>query len=170
MDVSLFGDNEKPAPPAPAPAPLTNEAPPTEVKEQVKTGEEENVNVVLKQRITFTIKNSTLSTKQKTDLDRKVKILEKKPNLKLIVRGNANDFFDKKTEKDSKLKKAAEAQNKKLSAARAKAVKDYMVSKGISTSRIKVVARGSKSRLVPDTTPRNRAKNRRVDFVIVGEK
>jgi outer membrane protein OmpA-like peptidoglycan-associated protein len=156
----------KPAP-VPAPTPLTNEVPPAEIKEQAKKGEEDNIPRIIKKRVTFTLKSARLTDAQKADLDDKARVLEKNPDLKISVRGYANDYLDKKPIKDPKLKKAAETKNKKLSAQRAKAIKDYLVAKGISGSRIKTVSRGSKNPLVPNTTPRNRSKNRRADFVIL---
>jgi outer membrane protein OmpA-like peptidoglycan-associated protein len=169
LDLDFLSDKKEPAPVVVAAPPITNEAPPTEIKQQVAAGEEDNVPLIIKRRITFGLKSFNLSATNKKLLDDKVRVMEKNPDLKITVRGNANDYFDKKTEKDGKLKKAAELKNKKLSQQRAKAIKDYLSSKGISGSRIKTTARGSKSPLAPDTTPRNRAKNRRADFVMGGK-
>jgi outer membrane protein OmpA-like peptidoglycan-associated protein len=169
-DFDLLSENSKETTPPPAPAPpLTNEAPPAVVKEQVQKGEEDNIPLIIKRIVPFTMKSAELNAAAKKNLDEKARVMEKNPDVKITIRGHANDYFDKKTDTDPKLKKNAEKQNKKLSKERAAAIKKYLTEKGISGTRIKTSARGSKSPRVPDTTPRNRAKNRRADFVMGGK-
>lgn len=52
--------------------------------------------------------------------------------------------------------------NQSLSEQRAQAVLQYLVSKGLVTSRLKSEGHGQNSPAVPNTTPANKAKNRRV--------
>ena len=47
------------------------------------------------------------------------------------------------------------------------AVKDFLVSKGVSADRIETVGAGGESPLVPNLGPANQAKNRRVELVVV---
>ncbi len=55
----------------------------------------------------------------------------------------------------------------KLSRDRAQAVVDYLVKQGVAASRLTAVGFGSQRPLVPNLTPANRAKNRRIEFKIV---
>jgi len=59
--------------------------------------------------------------------------------------------------------------NKKLSAFRANIVKSYLVSQGITPSRIRVIAMGEKNQLKPNNTYEGRKANRRVEVELVAE-
>jgi outer membrane protein OmpA-like peptidoglycan-associated protein len=58
--------------------------------------------------------------------------------------------------------------NNALSVARAEAVRDYLVSRGITPSRIVTAGRGSREPVADNSTQQGRDKNRRVE-VYVGE-
>jgi outer membrane protein OmpA-like peptidoglycan-associated protein len=62
----------------------------------------------------------------------------------------------------------SEALNNALSVARAEAVRDYLVSRGIARSRFVTAGRGSREPVADNSTPQGRDKNRRVE-VYVGE-
>lgn len=55
------------------------------------------------------------------------------------------------------------AENQRLSKARAEALKDYIVSKGVAAKRIRTKGLGSADPAFPNNTPANRAKNRRIE-------
>ncbi|MDP2342537.1 MAG: OmpA family protein [Deltaproteobacteria bacterium] len=57
--------------------------------------------------------------------------------------------------------------NLDLSDRRAKAVKRYLVGKGIEADRLQAVGYGERREVVPNTSKSNKEKNRRVEFVIV---
>jgi outer membrane protein OmpA-like peptidoglycan-associated protein len=57
-----------------------------------------------------------------------------------------------------------EGNNKKLSLARAQAVKDWLVKKGVRDGRLSVVGMGSSDPIGPNTNSAGRAKNRRIEF------
>lgn len=60
--------------------------------------------------------------------------------------------------------------NRRISAERALAVLDYLVKAGVDPNLIAAKAYGSsKPRVVDETTSQNRAKNRRIEFLVVGE-
>jgi outer membrane protein OmpA-like peptidoglycan-associated protein len=62
---------------------------------------------------------------------------------------------------------APAAPAKALTDKQAAAVKDYLVSKGAPADRIEAVGKGAESPLVPNLSPANRAKNRRVELIVV---
>jgi outer membrane protein OmpA-like peptidoglycan-associated protein len=64
-------------------------------------------------------------------------------------------------------KTGSEPLNFKLSGARAKAVVDYLIQKGIDRSRMEFRGYGSLQPISDNTTAAGRAKNRRVEFKIL---
>ena len=48
--------------------------------------------------------------------------------------------------------------------AQAKAIKDYLVKKGVAEGRIEAAGHGAENPLVPNIGPVNKAKNRRVEL------
>jgi hypothetical protein len=59
---------------------------------------------------------------------------------------------------------SAGAKAKSLTDAQAKAIKDYLVKKGVAEGRIEATGHGAENPLVPNIGPVNKAKNRRVDL------
>ncbi|KAE9629235.1 hypothetical protein FEE96_12830 [Parasedimentitalea maritima] len=59
------------------------------------------------------------------------------------------------------------SQNVRLSERRADAVSEYLHEKGIPETRMKVTGYGETQPLVPNNTAQNRAKNRRIEFLVV---
>ena len=63
--------------------------------------------------------------------------------------------------------KGSEAYNQRLSENRAKAVVDYLVSKGVDAKRLKYKGYGKTMPVDTNDTEEGRAKNRRVEFKIL---
>jgi outer membrane protein OmpA-like peptidoglycan-associated protein len=59
-----------------------------------------------------------------------------------------------------------DAINNPLSLNRAASVRDYLVTKGVTSSRIAIEGKGSREPLVANDTPANKAKNRRVEIFV----
>jgi OOP family OmpA-OmpF porin len=62
----------------------------------------------------------------------------------------------------------SDAYNMKLGDRRAKAVKDYLVSKGVEANRIYTESKGKSNPVASNATEEGRAKNRRTDIEVVG--
>ncbi len=62
----------------------------------------------------------------------------------------------------------SEMYNLRLSQARAQAVVDYLVSRGISPSRLIAKGYGESRPVAPNDTPENKQKNRRTELKILG--
>jgi outer membrane protein OmpA-like peptidoglycan-associated protein len=60
------------------------------------------------------------------------------------------------------------AVNEELSQARAQAMVDYLVSKGVDPSRLEAIGRGPANPIAPNDTEENRARNRRIEFRLIG--
>lgn len=57
--------------------------------------------------------------------------------------------------------------NQRLSEARARAVAEYLTAKGIAADRFVVVGRGEAMPVVPNDSPENMARNRRIEFAVI---
>lgn len=87
-------------------------------------------------------------------LDELAGLMTKKPNWKLKLSGHTDN-------------QGNAAANLKLSEKRAKAVMNYLVSKGVSADRFKVEWFGHKKPIADNKTPQGRQKNRRVEMQII---
>ncbi len=87
-------------------------------------------------------------------LDEDIALLNKDSTLDISIQGHCDIV-------------GSDAYNQKLSERRANAVYKYFVKKGIAANRMRSVGFGRKKPLVPNDTPANRAKNRRVEIHII---
>ena len=87
-------------------------------------------------------------------LDEDVKLLKNNPGYKVRIEGHCDI-------------RGSDAYNKNLSIKRARTVYNYFASKGIADDRMTVEGFGRSRPLVPNTTPENMFKNRRVEIKIV---
>ena len=94
-----------------------------------------------------------LSSDSKFILDQFVTFLNENPTVEVTIQGHTDDKGDA-------------AENLTLSKNRAKGVLDYLVSKGISASRLKSEGYGETRPKFKNDSEANRAKNRRTDFKI----
>jgi outer membrane protein OmpA-like peptidoglycan-associated protein len=97
-----------------------------------------------------------LPAQSKLVVDEFAIFLQENPSMKVAIQGHTDDVGN-------------DANNMVLSDNRAKAVYDYLVSKGIDSSRLSSKGFGETKPLVPNTSEPNRAKNRRTEFVIVAK-
>jgi len=89
-------------------------------------------------------------------------IMKSNPQVKrLRIEGNASK------DRMSAKRKDGAAYNRKLSDARAAAVKDHLVKQGVEASRLESVGYGWDRPVAPNDTEEGRARNRRTDFVVV---
>jgi len=102
----------------------------------------------------FEFDKSNLTPETKAELDRIAKIMQDDPNVMLELQGNTDSV-------------GTDAYNKALGERRAKAVFDYLKSKGINPNRLKMVSFGESKPVASNATDAGRAQNRRVDLVIV---
>ena len=102
----------------------------------------------------FETGKATLKEESFVELDKVVAFLTEYPEVKIEIAGHTDNVG--KPEK-----------NMALSDARAKAVTDYIEGKGIADERISYKGYGQTRPVVPNTTPANKAKNRRVEFTIL---
>ena len=117
----------------------------------------EGVLMRLKGDITYPPGKATINKKVLPLLDKVAKILKEHPDYNLKVMGHTDNIPIKSPKYDS---------NWELSAARAISVIEYLIKKyHINPKRLEAIGYADTRPLVPNTTPENRAKNRRVEFL-----
>jgi outer membrane protein OmpA-like peptidoglycan-associated protein/tetratricopeptide (TPR) repeat protein len=123
-----------------------------------KTIELKNIKIGSKialRNVFFDTGKSTLRSESNAELDRLVKLLKDVPGLKIELSGHTDN--------------TGSAQgNIKLSQARAEAVMNYLVSKGISKSRLTAKGYGDAKPVATNDTSEGRQLNRRTEFEITG--
>jgi OOP family OmpA-OmpF porin len=135
-----------PAPPPPAPAP------PPAPEKQVKIRDNR---IELGQKIQFALGKSEILSASFALMDELAKTIQENPQVqKVSIEGHASDEGDDKY-------------NLLLSKARAEAVRQYLVSKGVAADRLSSTGFGESKPLVSNDTPDGREKNRRVEFHII---
>lgn len=104
--------------------------------------------------IQFETAKDVLKNESYPILDRVVEIMKKHPEYDMAIEGHTDSQGD-------------DAMNLDLSKRRAKRAKDYLISKGISSSRLSSEGFGETKPVADNGTAEGRAKNRRVEFRIV---
>lgn len=143
-------------PPAPVTAPVK-----TALKEPAqpiaKTVVDSGLADLLKQSaIQFEISSSTLTPASRDYLDKVASLMQDQPHIGLSIEGH--------TDSQDRLGK-----NQSLSEARARAVLDYLTSKGVASTRLASAGFGGSQPIAGNETAEGRAKNRRIEFEIRNE-
>jgi len=128
-------------------------------QEIIKDIELKNVavgNVIVLKNIFFDFDKSTLKPESFIELDRLVKLMQDVPSLRIEISGHTDS-------------KGADDYNQRLSESRAKAVVEYVVSKGIKANRMEYKGYGETQPIDSNDTDAGRANNRRTEFKIIGK-
>jgi outer membrane protein OmpA-like peptidoglycan-associated protein len=124
---------------------------PTQV--QLTPEEQEIINKVFS-NLQFEIGKAIIKSSSYESLDDLAELMKKKPSFKLKIDGHTDNT-------------GSAALNKTLSLKRAQAAKTYLVNKGVETERITAKGYGKDKPVATNSTAEGRAKNRRVEFLIV---
>ena len=101
--------------------------------------------------VRFATGSARLEPRSQADLDRVARSLRLNPHVVIGIAGYADST-------------GTAAINKRLSMARAGAVRDYLIGKGVSPSRLEVRGHGSRRPVADNDTQAGRAENRRVEM------
>jgi OOP family OmpA-OmpF porin len=104
--------------------------------------------------IHFVADKETILASEKPRLDSLAETLKKIEGRTFLVVGHT-------------AKSGTEAEQRELSIKRAKAIVDYLASKGIDAKRFLYEGRGATEPIAPNDTEQNMAKNRRVEIIIL---
>jgi outer membrane protein OmpA-like peptidoglycan-associated protein len=111
--------------------------------------------VEIPENILFETGSSTIDERSYGLLDQVAQLLLAHPELRIIrIEGHTDDTG------------SADA-NIKLSEDRAEAVRDYLIQKGVPANKLTTAGYGATRPIVPNDSEENRAKNRRVEFIVV---
>ena len=129
-----------------------------EIKETLPGAEVERVGegikVTMKENmVNFGFDSSDLTSAAKANLDKLAQVLKNNMDTNINIYGHTDS-------------KGTDAYNLSLSERRAAAVKNYLVSQGVSASRMFTMGVGEKEPVASNDTDAGRAENRRVEFAI----
>ncbi len=123
-----------------------------EIKEKPKIEvPKESAKVILGAGATFAFGKSNLLPSSFAELNNLVKVMKENPNSRWQISGYTDNI-------------GSDKMNKKVSVERARAVMEYLVSKGINIRRLKVEGYGKANPVASNATEEGRAKNRRVEI------
>jgi outer membrane protein OmpA-like peptidoglycan-associated protein/Tol biopolymer transport system component len=109
---------------------------------------------IILRNIFFDFDKATLRPESKVELDRVYTILTQNPRMKVRIAGHTDNI-------------GSEEYNQRLSEARAKAVYDYLISRGISADRLSYIGYGESRPIDTNETSEGRQNNRRVELEII---
>jgi outer membrane protein OmpA-like peptidoglycan-associated protein len=134
---------------------LANKLPDSTYKKDITLQPVElNASVVMK-NIQFETDSYKLEPVSLIELNKLVQLMNDNPVIQVQISGHTDNT-------------GSDADNLKLSANRAKAVMDYVVSKGIDAKRLTSKGFGASKPVADNATEEGRAQNRRTEFTIVG--
>lgn len=110
--------------------------------------------VTMPQDVLFDVDSATVRPALRADLNTLAASLNRYPDTRLQVIGHTDNTGDA-------------SYNQRLSEDRADSVAYVLISSGVASSRITSVGRGEDYPIASNLTPEGRAKNRRVEFVII---
>ncbi len=125
-----------------------------EIKDKLDKGEDVKDMSISFNNILFEYNSDKFLPESEKDLKEALEFLEKYPNIKVKIVGHTSQ-------------EGLEENNQVLSEKRAKAVKDYLVIKGIQEARLSYEGKGSKSPLKPSNDEESNRINRRTEFIIL---
>jgi len=139
-----------PPPPAPAPRPVAPPPPPPPPPAEAKR--------IILRGINFDFDKANIKAEFAPVLDEAAQILKDNPNVNVVVEGHTDSI-------------GSDAYNQRLSERRARAVKQYLTSRGVEASRLETVGKGETEPVADNTkngrdNPEGRAMNRRAELKV----
>lgn len=117
---------------------------------RIKIGEK-----VILRNVFFDTDKFDLKDASKSELKKLVDLLKSRPKLKIEIGGHTDNTGSKQ-------------KNSALSQSRAKSVYDFLLTQGITADRLSYKGYGDSKPIADNATPEGRQKNRRTEFIIIG--
>jgi outer membrane protein OmpA-like peptidoglycan-associated protein/tetratricopeptide (TPR) repeat protein len=114
-----------------------------------------NASIVLR-NIFFDFRKFDLKPESQVELDKVVQLLQDNPSVKIQIEGHTDNI-------------GSAADNQKLSENRARAVVNYLVTKGVSASRLTSKGFGATQPIAVNTSEEGRAQNRRTELKVTSK-
>ncbi len=112
--------------------------------------------ILVLDKVWFQFNASALQTESSAQLNKLVLLMQKRPNMKILVKGHTSS-------------EGGDDYNMKLSETRSLSVKQYLISQGIVGERIAYKGLGETQPVATNDTEDGRQRNRRVEFEIMSE-
>ncbi len=125
-----------------------------EVRKDIGLNRYKSGTVIILRNIFFDFDKATLRPESKTELERVYQLLRENPRMKVRLAGHTDSF-------------GSDEYNQRLSEARAKAVYEYLISRGISADRLAYIGYGETRPIDTNDTEEGRQNNRRVELEII---
>lgn len=143
-----------PPPAAPAPPPPETPPPPADVGQSVLPGSQQDFVVNVGERVYFDLDSYAVRSDARPVLEAQAAWLRRYPSVNVRIEGNADE-------------RGTREYNLALGARRANAVRDFLVARGVSPSRISTVSYGKEQLLDPGTTEEAHQRNRNARTALV---
>ena len=140
---------------APPPAPPPPVAQPAPVTSSIIPGSAEDLRVNVGDTVHFALDQYNIEEGDKAILGRQAAWLQKFPSVRVTIEGHADE-------------RGTREYNLALGARRANAVKEYLVSQGVSTARVETVSYGKERPLCTESSEGCWAQNRRGTTIVTG--
>lgn len=127
-----------------------------EIEKDIKLKKLEIGSSIVLNNIFFDFNKSSLRPESYSELENLINLMNQYPTLKIEISGHTDNI-------------GSATYNKKLSEDRAKSVVDYLVSKGISATRLTYVGYGFDKPIATNETEEGRQLNRRTEFKIISK-
>ncbi|MEP7235146.1 MAG: OmpA family protein [Ignavibacteriota bacterium] len=124
------------------------------IKNSVVDAGNGDTTVIELSNIFFDFNKATLRPESISELRHMLKFMQDYPKLKIEISGHTDSV-------------GTDEANRKLSQGRAESVREYLVSKGVSTTRITAKGYGASKPVAPNGTEEGRQRNRRTEFRII---
>jgi peptidoglycan-associated lipoprotein len=154
--VLIAGCTTKPQATAEAPPPVASTGPmTTETQSSVVAGSEQDLKVNVGDTVHFGFNEYSVQDEDKTTLQRQAAWLQKFPAVRVTVEGHCDE-------------RGTREYNLALGARRANAVKEYLVSLGVSSARVDTISYGKERPICSESDESCWAQNRRGVTVVAG--
>ncbi|GHV72354.1 hypothetical protein FACS1894201_01050 [Bacteroidia bacterium] len=99
---------------------------------------------------------AVMTSKMRKQLEAVVTLMKQDPNITILIEGHTCDI-------------GSHAYNVELGRRRAYVTRAFLITQGINPKRISIISKAETEPLVPNTSERNRQKNRRVEIVVIND-
>jgi outer membrane protein OmpA-like peptidoglycan-associated protein len=144
--------------PEPSPEPTPEPEPIVEPEPEPQYYEVKESEKAIKETRAYFQSNSTwISTADREKLDGIANKMQSDSKYHAVIHGHTDNVGDPES-------------NKKLAAKRALKVKEYLITKGVTESKLTIIAEGAKNPIAENDTEEGREKNRRVEVLLLKDK
>ncbi len=121
---------------------------------EIERQQNEILKLTMSSEVSFDFNSAHIKSTFKSPLNKIADIMSRYPQTQILVVGHTDNV-------------GSEQYNSELSLRRANAVADYLIMRGVNTSRMRTEGHGEMEPIASNDTPEGRAQNRRVEIFVV---